>query len=112
MHFGLHYLLSCADGQSPVARYRDTLEQATRAEELGFESVWPVEHHFHRAVSILPSPALLLAAVAARLAPRRSGSRRTARRRRRGRRAPATRWSSPRTSTPSRSCGRSSRSTG
>ena len=60
MKFGLHYLLSCADGQSPAERYRDTLEQATRAEGMGFESVWPVEHHFHQAVSALPCPALLL----------------------------------------------------
>ena len=66
MKFGLHYLLSCADGQSPAERYRDTLEQATRAESLGFESVWPVEHHLNRAVSIMPCPTLLLAAIAAR----------------------------------------------
>jgi alkanesulfonate monooxygenase SsuD/methylene tetrahydromethanopterin reductase-like flavin-dependent oxidoreductase (luciferase family) len=74
MKFGLHYLLSCADGQSPVARYRETLEQATRAEALGFESVWPVEHHFAPNVSILPCPALLLAAVAARTRTLRLGT--------------------------------------
>jgi alkanesulfonate monooxygenase SsuD/methylene tetrahydromethanopterin reductase-like flavin-dependent oxidoreductase (luciferase family) len=74
MQFGLHYLLSCADDQSPVARYRETLEQAVRAEALGFESVWPVEHHFNRAVSILPCPALLLAAVAARTTALRLGT--------------------------------------
>ena len=32
MKFGLHYLLSCADSQSPVQRYSETIEQATRAE--------------------------------------------------------------------------------
>jgi len=66
MKFGLHYLLSCAEGQSPAQRYHETLDQATRAESLGFESVWPVEHHFNSAASIMPCPALFLAAVAAR----------------------------------------------
>ena len=74
MKFGLHYLMSCADSQSPVQRYNETIEQATRAEALGFESVWPVEHHFNRAVSILPCPALLLAAVAARTTTLRLGT--------------------------------------
>lgn len=74
MRFGLHYLLSCADGQSPAQRYHETLEQATRAEDLGFESVWPVEHHFNRAASILPCPALLLAAIAARTRTLRLGT--------------------------------------
>jgi alkanesulfonate monooxygenase SsuD/methylene tetrahydromethanopterin reductase-like flavin-dependent oxidoreductase (luciferase family) len=74
MQFGLHYLLSCAEAQDPVQRYRETLEQAVHAEALGFESVWPVEHHFNRAVSILPCPALLLAAVAARTRTLRLGT--------------------------------------
>jgi natural product biosynthesis luciferase-like monooxygenase protein len=74
MQFGLHFLMSCADDQSPVARYRETLEQAVRAEALGFESVWPVEHHFNPAVSILPCPSLLLAAVAARTTALRLGT--------------------------------------
>jgi natural product biosynthesis luciferase-like monooxygenase protein len=66
MKFGLHYLLSCADEQSPVQRYRDTIEQAVRGEALGFESVWPVEQHFNRDASIMPCPTLLLAAIAER----------------------------------------------
>jgi alkanesulfonate monooxygenase SsuD/methylene tetrahydromethanopterin reductase-like flavin-dependent oxidoreductase (luciferase family) len=74
MKFGLHYLLSCAEGQSPAQRYRETLEQAIRAESLGFESVWPVEHHFNSTASILPCPALLLAAVAARTSTLRLGT--------------------------------------
>jgi natural product biosynthesis luciferase-like monooxygenase protein len=74
MKFGLHYLLSCADTQSPVQRYRETLEQATRSEALGFESVWPVEQHFNRTISILPCPALLLAAIAARTETLRLGT--------------------------------------
>jgi alkanesulfonate monooxygenase SsuD/methylene tetrahydromethanopterin reductase-like flavin-dependent oxidoreductase (luciferase family) len=66
MKFGLHFQLPCSENQSPVARYRDTIEQCVHAERLGFESVWPVEQHFNPDLSILPSPLLLLAAVAER----------------------------------------------
>jgi natural product biosynthesis luciferase-like monooxygenase protein len=66
MKFGLHYQLPCSDAQSAVQRYRDTIDQAVYAEALGFESVWPVEQHFNPNLSILPSPLLLLAAIAER----------------------------------------------
>ena len=66
MKFGLHYQLPCTDSQSPVQRYRDTIDQAVYAEVLGFESVWPVEQHFNAELSISPAPLLLLAAVAER----------------------------------------------
>lgn len=66
MKFGLHFQLPCSDGQSPTQRYRDTIEQSVHAERLGFESIWPVEQHFNPDLSILPSPLLLLAAVAER----------------------------------------------
>ena len=66
MKFGLFYQLACSADQSPVQRYRDTLEQAVYAEALGFESIWPGEWHFVPGFSILPSPLLLLAAVAER----------------------------------------------
>jgi alkanesulfonate monooxygenase SsuD/methylene tetrahydromethanopterin reductase-like flavin-dependent oxidoreductase (luciferase family) len=66
MHFGLHYLFSCASHQSAAQRYHDSIEQAVRAEALGFESIWPVEHHFHSEISVMPCPALFLAAVAMR----------------------------------------------
>jgi alkanesulfonate monooxygenase SsuD/methylene tetrahydromethanopterin reductase-like flavin-dependent oxidoreductase (luciferase family) len=74
MKYGLHFLLSCADDQWPVARYRATVEQAARAESLGFESVWPVEHHLNPAVSISPCPSLLLAAIAERTTRLRLGT--------------------------------------
>ena len=48
MKLGLHYLMSVSESQSPSQRYRDTVEQAVRAEGLGFESVWPVEQHFNQ----------------------------------------------------------------
>src|SRR5258708_13323413 len=66
MKFGLHYQLPCFGSQSPVQRYRDTLEQSVHAEALGFESVWPVEQHFNAELSITPAPLLLLAALAER----------------------------------------------
>src|SRR6202163_4129289 len=66
MKFGLHFQLPCSPGQSPVQRYRDTLDQAVHAEALGFDSVWPVEQHFNANLSILPSPLLMLAAIAER----------------------------------------------
>lgn len=66
MKFGLHYQLPCYGGQSPVQRYRDTLEQSAYSETLGFESVWPVEQHFNADLSITPAPLLLLAALAER----------------------------------------------
>jgi natural product biosynthesis luciferase-like monooxygenase protein len=74
MKFGLHYLMSCSDSQSPAQRYRDTVEQAARGEALGFESVWPVEQHFNQQQSALPSPALLLAAIAERTHTMRLGT--------------------------------------
>jgi alkanesulfonate monooxygenase SsuD/methylene tetrahydromethanopterin reductase-like flavin-dependent oxidoreductase (luciferase family) len=72
--FGLHYLLSCSDSQSPAQRYTEALEQAIRAEALGFESVWPVEQHFNQRLSALPCPALFLAAISARTRTLRLGT--------------------------------------
>lgn len=66
MKFGLHYQLPCRPEQSPVQRYRDTIEQAVYAEALGFESVWPVEQHFNAELSISPAPLLTLSAIAER----------------------------------------------
>lgn len=66
MKFGLHFQLPCSGNQNPIQRYQETLAQAAHAETLGFESVWPVEQHFNADFSILPSPLLLLAALAER----------------------------------------------
>jgi len=66
MKFGLHFQLPCRPEQSPVQRYRDTIEQAVHAETLGFESVWPVEQHFNAELSISPAPLLTLASIAER----------------------------------------------
>ncbi len=73
MKFGLHYQLPCSPSQSPVQRYRDTIEQCVYAEALGFESVWPVEQHFNPNLSSIPAPLLLLSAVAERTTTLRLG---------------------------------------
>jgi alkanesulfonate monooxygenase SsuD/methylene tetrahydromethanopterin reductase-like flavin-dependent oxidoreductase (luciferase family) len=65
MKFGVHFQIPCGPGQAPADRYRDTIDQAVYAETLGYESVWPVEQHFSPASSIVPSPLILLAAIAA-----------------------------------------------
>jgi alkanesulfonate monooxygenase SsuD/methylene tetrahydromethanopterin reductase-like flavin-dependent oxidoreductase (luciferase family) len=41
------------------------LREAQLAEELGFDAVWLAEHHFDATFSTLPSPNLMLAAIAA-----------------------------------------------
>jgi alkanesulfonate monooxygenase SsuD/methylene tetrahydromethanopterin reductase-like flavin-dependent oxidoreductase (luciferase family) len=46
--------------------YRDRLEEAVLAEELGFDNVWASEHHFAED-AWNPSPITFLAAVAARI---------------------------------------------
>lgn len=66
MRFGLHFFVPCSDSQSPQQLYRDVIAEAVLADELGFESVWPVEQHFNRTVSIMSCPLLLLAAIAER----------------------------------------------
>lgn len=74
MKFGLHFLMSCTDRQTPAQCYRETIEQAVRGEALGFESVWPVEHHFDPSFSVMPCPVVLLAAIAARTRSLRLGT--------------------------------------
>jgi alkanesulfonate monooxygenase SsuD/methylene tetrahydromethanopterin reductase-like flavin-dependent oxidoreductase (luciferase family) len=52
-------------GQSLAQLYRDHLEEAVLAEELGFDCVWASEHHFSPD-AWSPAPFVFLAAVAAR----------------------------------------------
>ena len=74
MRFGLHFLLSCTDRQTPRQLYREAIEQAVAGEALGFESAWPVEHHFNLEVSSLACPVLLLTAIAERTERMRLGT--------------------------------------
>src|SRR4029453_4675374 len=66
MKFGLHFQLPCRPEQSPVQRYRDTIEQAVHAEALGFEAICPVEQHFNPKLWLSPAPFLTLSAIAER----------------------------------------------
>jgi alkanesulfonate monooxygenase SsuD/methylene tetrahydromethanopterin reductase-like flavin-dependent oxidoreductase (luciferase family) len=52
-------------GQSLPAAHREMLEQASRAEELGFDSIWVAEQHFSPERQC-PSPFLIGTAIAAR----------------------------------------------
>lgn len=68
MKFGIFQELSVPQ---PLARadeaqvYRESLEQARLADELGFETVWAVEHHFLQEYSHSSAPEVYLSAVAA-----------------------------------------------
>jgi alkanesulfonate monooxygenase SsuD/methylene tetrahydromethanopterin reductase-like flavin-dependent oxidoreductase (luciferase family) len=46
--------------------YRDSLEQAVKAEEVGFDVAWCVKHHFLNQFSLSPAPEIFLTAVAGR----------------------------------------------
>lgn len=64
MEFGLFSLFDFfPDRQDEVQYYRDTLDIAVSAEQLGFDSVWFGEEHFY-SFGICPSPQLFLTAVA------------------------------------------------
>ncbi len=64
MHLG--YLTHVAGSGAPAAVYRDTIALAVAAEELGFESFWLAQHHDGALEGLLPSPLVLLAAIAER----------------------------------------------
>jgi alkanesulfonate monooxygenase SsuD/methylene tetrahydromethanopterin reductase-like flavin-dependent oxidoreductase (luciferase family) len=66
MKFGLLYeieKLQPWDGDSHRNAYREALEQITLAEQVGFDYVWEVEHHFLGEFSLSPAPEVFLAAV-------------------------------------------------
>ena len=79
MQCGLFYQLPCAPEQSMQTRYRETVEQIVYVDALGFDSVWPAEHHFTE-YGYCASPQISLAAVAARTKRIRARSRSTTRR--------------------------------
>ncbi len=60
----LGFFTRLLDDASPLERYRNALAQFVRAEELGFDTVWVAQHHFHRDEGGLPSPFVLLAQAA------------------------------------------------
>jgi putative FMN-dependent luciferase-like monooxygenase len=62
----LGFFTRVLDDAPPAERYRNTVAQFVRAEELGFDTAWVAQHHFNRDEGGLPSPFVLLAHVAAR----------------------------------------------
>jgi alkanesulfonate monooxygenase SsuD/methylene tetrahydromethanopterin reductase-like flavin-dependent oxidoreductase (luciferase family) len=67
MRFGIFFEMSTPRPFGGVERdvYHRALEQARLADELGFDWVWAVEHHFLEEYSHCSSPELVLASVAA-----------------------------------------------
>jgi alkanesulfonate monooxygenase SsuD/methylene tetrahydromethanopterin reductase-like flavin-dependent oxidoreductase (luciferase family) len=67
MKFGLFYELSVPrpwTRESERTVYMNALEQTRLADELGFDQVWAVEHHFLEEYSHCPAPELFLTACA------------------------------------------------
>ncbi|WP_214405409.1 LLM class flavin-dependent oxidoreductase [Pseudonocardia lacus] len=68
------YLTHVAGRGGPAQAYRETVELAVAAEELGFGSFWVAQHHAGALQGLLPSPLVLLAAVAERTSRIRLGT--------------------------------------
>jgi alkanesulfonate monooxygenase SsuD/methylene tetrahydromethanopterin reductase-like flavin-dependent oxidoreductase (luciferase family) len=68
------YLSHVAGRGGPAQVLRETIELAVAAEELGFGSFWVAQHHAGALEGLLPSPLVLLAAVAERTARLRLGT--------------------------------------
>lgn len=64
MKFSLFYQLPCADDQSDVTRYQETIEQVQHGDELGFDCAWLAELHFYKPFSIMSSPLIVATAIA------------------------------------------------
>ena len=67
MKFGLFYELSVPrpwTRESERTVYNNALEQVKLADELGFDQVWAVEHHFLEEYSHCPAPEMFLTACA------------------------------------------------
>jgi len=64
-HKRLRFFTRLLDDTSPQERYRLAAEQIAHAEQLGFDSAWIAQHHFHRDEGGLPAPLVFLAYVAA-----------------------------------------------
>jgi alkanesulfonate monooxygenase SsuD/methylene tetrahydromethanopterin reductase-like flavin-dependent oxidoreductase (luciferase family) len=64
--FDIFYQLPQADSQNARDRYRELIDEAAEADRLGFDSIWLAEVHFAPHFSIMPSPMMLLAAIAER----------------------------------------------
>lgn len=66
MRFILFTECATNPGTSHVQRYRDAIEEAVFAEEMGFYGWGSSEHHFFNDLAVVPSPECLFSAVAMR----------------------------------------------
>ena len=66
MKFDIFYQLPEAANQITTERYRELITEAAEADRLGFNTVWLAEVHFAPRFSVMPTPLLLLAAIAER----------------------------------------------
>ena len=64
MKFSLFYQLPCADDQSDVTRYEETIQQIQHGDALGFNCAWLAELHFYKPFSIMSSPLIVATAIA------------------------------------------------
>lgn len=76
MRYGLFYLPSSlpATRAEGAARFRTIVDQIAYGEEIGFESVWLAEHHFHAFAGIFSAPTVIGAAIAERTISMRIGT--------------------------------------
>ena len=66
MEFGLFTEFSCATGMSHTTAFDQAMTEMTAAEALGYDAVWLAEIHFQDNRSVLASPYVIAAAIAAR----------------------------------------------
>ena len=66
MKFDIFYQLPEAATQNTRERYRELIAEAAHADALGFNTVWLAEVHFAPRFSVMPTPLMLLAAIAER----------------------------------------------
>jgi natural product biosynthesis luciferase-like monooxygenase protein len=76
MGYGLFYLPSSLPStrRDGAERFRVLLEQIAYGEQIGFESVWLAEHHFHSFAGFFSSPPVIAAAIAQRTTTIRIGT--------------------------------------
>src|SRR5258705_5475385 len=65
MEFGLFTEFASPPGVTAAAAFDESLAQMKAAEDLGFDAVWLAEIHFQKDRSVLASPLVIAAALAA-----------------------------------------------
>ena len=70
----LGFFTRLLDQGTAAERYQMALEQIIHAEQLGFDTAWIAQHHFHEAEGGLPAPTVFLSHAAARTSRIRLGT--------------------------------------